>query len=45
MMLAHRIMVLRKGKAVIELPRDAFDPRMIIKYAASATEEINENAS
>jgi ABC-type sugar transport system ATPase subunit len=45
MMLAHRIMVLRKGKAVIELTRDAFDPRMIIKYAASATEESNENSS
>ena len=43
MMLAHRIIVLRKGKAVTEFTRDEFDPRMIIKYAASATGEVHEN--
>jgi ABC-type sugar transport system ATPase subunit len=43
MMLAHRILVLRKGRAVIEFTRDKFDPRVIIKYAASATGKVNEN--
>ncbi len=44
MMLAHRIIVLRKGRAVIEFTKDEFDPRMIIKYAASVAGEVNENA-
>lgn len=39
MMLSHRILVLRKGKVVAELTRDQFDPRIILKNMASATEE------
>lgn len=35
LMLAHRIIVLRKGSAVAELTREAFDPKEIIRYAAS----------
>ena len=38
MALAHRIIVLHKGKAVTEFSRSEFDPRAIIEYAASATE-------
>lgn len=43
MALAHRILVLRKGRIVTELSRDDFDPRLIIKYAASVTEETYES--
>jgi ABC-type sugar transport system ATPase subunit len=39
MALAHRIIVLHKGKAVTEFLRPDFDPRAIIEYAASATED------
>jgi ABC-type sugar transport system ATPase subunit len=39
MMLSHRILILRKGEVVKELQRQEFDPRVIIKNAASATEE------
>lgn len=38
MALAHRIIVLHKGRAVTEFSRHEFDPRAIIEYAASATE-------
>ena len=38
MALAHRIIVLHKGRAVAEFSRPEFDPRAIIEYAASATE-------
>lgn len=39
MALAHRIIVLHKGKAVAEFSRPEFDPRVIIEHAASATED------
>ena len=42
--LSHRIIVLRKGRAVSEFKRDNFNPRVIIKHAASATEEVESNA-
>ncbi|MGQ9585806.1 MAG: sugar ABC transporter ATP-binding protein [Anaerolineae bacterium] len=39
LMLAHRIIVLRKGSAVAEFTREAFDPKEIIRYAASEQRE------
>ncbi|MGQ9566705.1 MAG: sugar ABC transporter ATP-binding protein [Anaerolineae bacterium] len=39
LMLAHRIIVLRKGSAVAEFTRGAFDPKEIIRYAASEQRE------
>ena len=44
MQLAHRIIVLRQGRAVAEFSRP-FDPRAIIQYAASAVEESGEHAA
>ncbi|MEZ4518745.1 MAG: sugar ABC transporter ATP-binding protein [Chloroflexota bacterium] len=41
--LAHRIVVLRKGEIAAEIPRSAFDPRLIIQYAASAVEDSDDN--
>ena len=44
MQLAHRIIVLRKGRTVAEFTRP-FDARTIIQYAASAAEEGSGDAS
>lgn len=38
LMLCHRIAVVRKGAVVAEFERDEFDPKEIIRYAASANE-------
>ena len=42
MQLAHRIIVLRQGRAVAEFSKP-FDPRAIIQYAASAVEEAGNH--
>jgi ABC-type sugar transport system ATPase subunit len=42
MRLSHRIIILRKGKAVKELAQEEFDPMTIIQYAASETAEHME---
>jgi len=43
-LLSHRIIILRKGRAVKEFERGNFNPRVIIKHAASAIEEVKSNA-
>ena len=43
-LLSHRIIVLRKGRMVNEFKRGNFNPRVIIKHAASAIEEVESNA-
>ncbi|MBC7225209.1 MAG: sugar ABC transporter ATP-binding protein, partial [Anaerolineae bacterium] len=43
LMLAHRIIVLRKGSAVAEFTREEFDPKEIIRYAASEQQEEGDN--
>ncbi len=45
MALAHRIIVLRKGRAVGEFSRPDFDPLVIIGYAASETGEVSEDGA
>ena len=37
-LLAHRIVVMRKGRLVAEFPREAFDPRAIVVAASSASQ-------
>lgn len=44
MLLAHRILVLHKGRIVKELLHDDFDPRTIIQYASSAQVQVEETA-
>jgi len=43
LMLAHRIIVLRKGMIVAEFTQDEFDPKEIIRYAASEQETRHGN--
>jgi len=43
-LLSHRIIVLRKGRVVSEFKRGNFNPRVLFKYAASATEEVESDA-
>jgi ABC-type sugar transport system ATPase subunit len=38
MLLSHRIIILRKGKMVAELPRGEFDPLKIISHIAASTD-------
>ena len=43
MLLSHRIMILQKGYTVAELPKEKFDPRLIVKHMASAVEEVRKD--